>query len=692
MNNSFNLVHPDNYVDRELSWLAFNIRVLELAEDSRIPLLERVRYLSIVSSNLDDFFMIRVASVKLKIESAISAIGTSGLSPNKVLERILELTRELVARQNAVFHEHIIPKLKDNNIYFVTWEELTQAEKDYVNNIFEENIFPVLTPLAVDPSHPFPYISGLSISLAVLVKHPENREEYFARVKIPNILPRFIATHPHHKDRMISIESVISAHLTELFPGMEIEDYYAFRLTRNEDLELDEDESENLLETMAQELSKRKFGPPVRLEVEDDIRPDLLDRLISELEISEREVIKYRGPLDLTGLNQIADLDFPNLKFPSFKGTVPDELIGVEDFSTEAFFQNLKNGEILLHHPYQSFSSTVVQFLQAAATDSNVLAIKQTLYRTSGDSPIIEALIGAAAAGKQVLAVIEIRARFDELANMRWAEKLEESGVHVVYGLMGLKTHAKLSLVVRKENGRIQRYCHVGTGNYNPKTARLYEDIGILSADEGLCSDLTRLFNQLSGFVRDEEFSRLIVAPKGLRSELLAKIKSEIDAAKSGKNSGIYFKLNSIVDEQFIEALYEASNAGVKIKILVRGICSLVPGIPGISENIEVKSILGRFLEHSRIYSFHNQGNPEFWIGSADLMNRNLDRRIETLVRIDKEEHKKYLNELLDQYWSEDISGWYLNEKTEWFRRIKNPHGEAAKDLHFELLEKINGR
>lgn len=691
MKGGYKYVSPDTFVDRELSWLAFNFRVLELVEDPRIPLLERVRFLSIVSSNLDDFFMIRVASVKLKIESAISTFATSGLSPSKVLEKILESTRELVSRQNAVFHEDIIPKLREKNIHLVNWEELTNVEKEYVNEIFEDTIFPVLTPLAVDPSHPFPYISGLSISLAVLVRHPENQEEFFARVKVPNILQRFIKTHPHHEKRFISIESVIAAHLTELFPGMEIEDYYAFRLTRNEDLELDEDESENLLETMAQELSKRKFGPPVRLEVEDDIRPDLLERLINELEISDREVIKYKGPLDLTGLNQIADLDYPELKFAPFRGNLPEELANIEDFSTDAFFDRLKHGEILLHHPYQSFSSTVVRFLESAATDPNVLAIKQTLYRTSGDSPIIEALIGAAAAGKQVLAVIEIRARFDELANMRWAQKLEESGVHVVYGLMGLKTHAKLSLVVRKENGLIQRYCHVGTGNYNPKTARMYEDLGILSADEGLCSDLTRLFNQLSGFVHEEDFSRLMVAPKGLRGELLNKIQSEIDAAKSGLEASINFKLNSIVDEQFIETLYEASSAGVKVRLLVRGICSIVPGIPGISENIEIKSILGRFLEHSRIYSFNNRGNPEFWIGSADLMNRNLDRRIETLARIDNQAHKNYLSTLLERYWSEEISGWHLNNKAEWIREIEDFKGNSKKALHSELLEYRNG-
>ena len=681
-------VNPGSLIDRELSWLAFNTRVLELAEDKSLPLLERIRFLAISSSNLDDFFMIRVASVKLKIESGISNANSAGLSAQQQLEQILEESKILVERQNRVFHNQLIPELAQRNIHFVHWRDLTGIERDYVSDIFAETVFPVLTPLAVDPTHPFPYISGLSISLAVLVEHPETEEEYFARVKIPNILPRFISTHPNQKTRFIPLEELIAAHLNELFPGMKIEDYYSFRLTRNEDLELDEDESENLLETMVQELSKRRFGPPVRLEVESDIQPYLLDRLVSELEIGEREVFKYKGPLDLTGLNQIADLDLPELKFNSFKSAVPKPLLANGEFDVSTFFDLLKNHEILLHHPYHSFTSTVVQFLEAAATDPHVLAIKQTLYRTSGDSPIIEALIEAASAGKQVLAVIEIRARFDELANMRWAEKLEAAGVHVVYGLMGLKTHAKLSLVVRKEGEKVQRYCHVGTGNYNPRTARLYEDLGLLSSNEDLCDDLSRLFNQLSGFVKDEEFSRLIVAPYGMRTGLLAKISKEIAAAQNGIPSGIRLKINSLVDEEFIDKLYEASIAGVPIEIIVRGICSLVPGIPGKSDNIKVKSYLGRFLEHSRIYSFHNGGDPEYWIGSADLMQRNLDRRIETLIRIDSAEHKRYLHELLEIYSSGAMSHWKGLQGNVWQRVTQDENHETLQNLHDQLLER----
>lgn len=688
MNPHLHYVNPGSLIDRELSWLAFNTRVLELAEDLSIPLLERIRFLAIVSSNLDDFFMIRVASVKLKIESGISGVNSAGLSATMQLAGILEESKILVERQNRLFHSKLLPELAQNNIHFVHWHELTDVEREYVRTIFEETVFPVLTPLAVDPSHPFPYISGLSISLAVWVKHPETQEEFFARVKIPSILPRFISTHSQQKSRFIALEELIAAHLHELFPGMTIEDYYSFRLTRNEDLELDEDESDNLLETMVQELSKRRFGPPVRLEVESDIQPYLLEKLVTELEIGELEVMKYKGPLDLTGLNQIADLDIPELKFQPIKSIIPKPLIANGEFDVSTFFDLLKDREILLHHPYHSFTSTVVQFLEAAAMDPDVLAIKQTLYRTSGDSPIIEALIEAASSGKQVLAVIEIRARFDELANMRWAEKLEAAGVHVVYGLMGLKTHAKLSLVVRKEGTRVQRYCHVGTGNYNPRTARLYEDLGLLSSNEDLCDDLSRLFNQLSGFVKDEEFSRLIVAPYGMRKKLLAKISREIDSAKSGHPSGIRFKLNSLVDEEFIERLYEASNAGVPIEIIVRGICSLVPGIPGKSENIKVFSYLGRFLEHSRIYSFHNGGKVEYWIGSADLMQRNLDRRIETLIRVENEEHKKYLNELMDLYGSEKLSHWIGLSGNSWKRITRDANNEALEDLHKQLLER----
>jgi polyphosphate kinase len=684
------LVHvdPTSYIDRELSWLDFNNRVLELAEDNSLPLLERVRFMAIVSSNLDDFFMIRAASAKLKVESGLSSVNFSGYTATQLFEAILEKSKVLVKRQNELWHSTLLHELAQRDIHIIRWHDLTVSERDHIKQLFDTSIFPVLTPLAVDPSRPFPYISGLSVSLAVLVRNPESQEEFFARVKVPNTLPRFVVTNNQVNTRFIALEEVIAAHLEELFPGMMIEDYYAFRLTRNEDLDLEEDESDNLLETMEQELQRRKFGPPVRLEVEDDIKPELLERLVAELEITNREVFKNRGPLDFTGLNFIADLERPELKFPPFRGVLPAPFPELEEAEANEFFHALKQGEVLLHHPYHSFSSTVVRFLETAATDPNVLAIKQTLYRTSGDSPIIEALLEAAAAGKQVLAVIEIRARFDELANVRWARKLEEAGVHVVYGLMGLKTHAKLSLVVRKENGHLQRYCHVGTGNYNPKTARLYEDFGLLSSDARLCEDLSRLFNQLSGFVREENFERLLVAPKGLRKGLLERINREIQNAKSGKVARIRLKLNALLDEEFVDALYEASIAGVKVEANVRGICSIKPGIPGKSENIVVRSFLGRYLEHSRIFHFHNAGNDEYWIGSADLMDRNLNRRIEALVRIEAEGHKAELDGILNLYADPGIVHWLMGQNGEWKRIVNNEEGRL-EDLHTILMSRV---
>ena len=686
MSEKTELLPPQFIIDRELSWLDFNTRVLELAEDSSIPLLERVRFLAIFSSNLDDFFMIRVASTKIKIESGVIAANVAGYTPNSLLQEINEKVSELITRQVKCFHDSIKPELRRVDIHLVHWSDLTEAERSYIKEIFDAQIFPVLTPLAVDPSHPFPYISGLSLSLAVIVKHPESGEEFFARVKVPSVLARFISTQKSIKSRFIALEEIIAAHLSELFPGMIIVDHYAFRLTRNEDLDLEEEDSENILETMEQELLRRKFGPPVRLEVDSEIQEILLDRLVSELEISQREVIKYQGPLDLTGLNTLADIDRTDLHFPPFKSQMPRGLADTEDVSTDALFNHISQGEVLLHHPYDSFSSSVVRFIEAAAIDPKVLAIKQTLYRTSGDSPIMEALIEAAQAGKQVLAVVEIRARFDELANVRWARKLEEAGVHVVYGLMGLKTHAKLSLVIRQEESGIKRYCHVGTGNYNPKTARLYEDLGLLSADQVLCDDLSRLFNQLSGFVSDIEFKRLIVAPKSLRKTLIAKIEREIDNANAGKPAHIRLKLNSLLDEQFVSALYRASQAGVKVEIVVRGICALKPGIVGLSENITVRAILGRFLEHSRVYHFHNAGKDEYWIGSADLMNRNLDRRIETLISIQTQSHKEQINQLLSLYLSPEIKRWQMDSEGFWKRVLLSGANEELMDIQEHLI------
>ena len=676
----------ENVTDRELSWLSFDQRVLELAEDPTIPLLERLRFLAIFSSNLDEFFMVRVATLMSKIENEITMPNVAGFAPKKLQEAISVATKALVERASTALHEDIIPKLKEEGIEFLQWGDLNEIERDYVGKLFQDRIFPVLTPLAVDPSHPFPYISGLSLNLAVIVKNPTTHEEFFARVKVPEILPRFIATAKSGSTRFITIEELIAINLQELFPGMVIEEHYSFRVTRNQDIELDEEESEDILLTLEAELARRRFGPPVRLEIESGVEARLVNRLAQELGISDENIIHAPKPLDLTAFHKIADLGLPLLKYEKFRSRTAHALSEVDLEDTDLFFAAIRQGEILLHHPYESFTSSVVRFLQSAALDPDVLAIKQTLYRTSGDSPIIEALIEAAEAGKQVLAVIEIRARFDEQANVRWARKLEAAGVHVVYGLMGLKTHAKLSLVIRDEPQGLRRYCHIGTGNYNPKTARMYEDLGMLSSDVELTEDLAKLFNQLSGFAPQSTYSRLLVAPRTLRSGITERIDREIENSKAGKPSGIQFKLNSILDESFVAKLYEASQAGVKIELLIRGICAVQPGLKGISENITVKSVLGRFLEHSRIFHFINSGESEYWIGSADLMGRNLDRRVESLIRVDRKEHHQRLQAILDLGLSDKVSSWTLTG-TEWVRKSINEQGKTLNDVHATMIE-----
>jgi polyphosphate kinase len=679
-------------VDRELTWLAFNQRVLELAEDPATPLLERCRFLAIFSSNLDDFYMIRVATLKRKLESGVTKANTAGYTPVQLMSEIAQKTQELLQRQSRTFHEDILPELKKYNIEIATWASLDEAERAVINKEFHAKIFPVLTPLAVDPSHPFPYISGLSLNLAVVVTNPETQEDLFARVKVPSNLPRFVETGKAGSRRFVPLEEVIIANLSELFQGMDVKDHYTFRLTRNADLELEEEESEDLLASMEQELLRRKFGPPVRLEVDRDIAPELLRTLMDELNIKEEDISRYKEPLDLTGLNQIADIDIPALRFPPFRSQVPPDLRDTDSDSTDEFFDAIRRREIILHHPYESFTASVVRFLESAATDPHVLAIKQTLYRTSGDSPIVQALIEAAEAGKQVLAVIEIRARFDELANVRWARKLEDAGVHVVYGLIGLKTHAKLSLVVRQEANGIRRYVHIGTGNYNPKTARLYEDFGILSADPVLGEDVNKLFNQLSGFAPQTAFTRLLVAPRTIRSGLLERIDREIDNHKAGKPALIRMKLNAILDEGFIEALYKASNAGVKIELIVRGICAIRVGVPGLSENITARSVLGRFLEHSRVFHFANGGDDEIYIGSADLMHRNLDRRVESLVKITQADHKRFLLGALDSYLSDETVHWQMQPDGSWSEIKSDAQGARLADFHTRAIEWYRAR
>ena len=679
-----------NYQDRELTWLDFDTRVLELTEDPTIPLLERVRFLSIFSSNLDEFFMVRVASLKAKIERGVTTPNSAGYTPRELLKIVLERTQNLVNIQAERFKDVIIPELATHGIEFCKISELTDEERSQLKDYYDKRIFPVLTPLVVDPSHPFPYISGLSLNIGINIESSEDQDISFARVKIPTNLPRFIRTSDQSKIRFVLIDELIAEHLSELFPGVTLKDHFFFRVTRNQDLDLDEDETDDILETMEKELTRRRFGPPVRLEVDKVIHPEVLNELMDELKIEPIDVLKYDSPLDLRSLNQIADLDFPELKYAPFRSETAPELRDVDLDSSDSFFTALRKGEILLHHPYQSFTTSVVNFLENAARDPHVLAIKQTLYRTSGDSPIVQALIEAAEAGKQVLAVIEIRARFDEMANVRWARKLEEVGVHVVYGLMGLKTHAKLSLVVREEGDALRRYCHVGTGNYNPKTARFYDDLGILSADPVLGEDLSRLFNELSGYSTKHDYSRLLVAPHSMRKGLIARIKRETRHHLDGKPAWIRFKLNSLLDEEIIDHLYEAADAGVKVEIIVRGICSIRLNTQARRENIKVRSILGRFLEHSRIYYFRNGGAEDYYIGSADMMHRNLDRRVESLVLIESEKHKQRLAAILDDSVSDKYSTWKLTDENKWVRNTKDHDGNYLVSFQDHFVDRHN--
>lgn len=676
---------PDRFLDRERSWLAFNERVLELAEDPGTPLLERANFLAIFAGNLDEFFMVRVAGLKRRIATGVATRSASGLKPREVLEGIWSRSRELMARHAACYQRDIAPALAAEGLQLLRWAELTEKEQARLFTLFRRQIYPVLTPLAVDPAHPFPYISGLSLNLAVVVRNPVSGHNHFARVKVPPLLPRFLEASPH---RYVPLEDVIAAHLEELFPGMEVLAHHMFRVTRNEDLEVEEDDAENLLQALEKELMRRRFGPPVRLEVEESIDPYVLDLLVRELKVSEAEVCALPGPLDLTGLSGIASaMDRPELKYPKFVAGTHRDLAEVESASPPDIFAALRERDVLLHHPYDSFSTSVQAFLEQAAGDPDVLAIKQTLYRTSGDSPIVDALIDAAESGKQVLVLVEIKARFDEQANIKWARKLEEAGCHVVYGLVGLKTHCKLSLVVRQEGEVLRRYAHVGTGNYHPKTARLYEDLGLLTADQQVGADLSDLFNRLSGYSRRETYRRLLVAPHSLRDGLVSRILREITHHRAGREAYIRIKVNSIVDETVCDALYRASMAGVPVEVWVRGICALRPGVPGLSENIRVRSVLGRFLEHSRVFCFGNGGEPEVWLGSADMMHRNLDRRIEAMVRVTDPAHRTSLDRLLVTGMSDATASWHLGPDGEWTRRAHDENGQRLSNVQEMLIE-----
>ncbi|SNR43623.1 polyphosphate kinase [Blastococcus mobilis] len=657
----------DRFLNREVSWLDFNARVLELAEDEKLPLLERVKFLAIFASNLDEFFMVRIAGLKRRQTTGLTVRSPDGLTIREQLERVTRRTQDLVQRHADVFIKDVAPRLEEVGIRIVHWPQLEDDEARRLREYFRDQVFPVLTPLAVDPAHPFPYISGLSLNLAVSVRDPDSGASHFARVKVPNNVPRFIPVGPTDDTAtFLPLEDLIAAHLPHLFPGLDVVSHHLFRVTRNADLEVEEDRDEDLLQALERELARRRFGPAVRLEVTESMDPQILDVLLSEMEMQPHDVLHVPGLLDLGSLWALYDLDRPELKDDPFVPVTHPRLS--EGETPKSVFATLREGDVLVQHPYYSFATSVQRFIEQAAADPQVLAIKQTLYRTSGDSPIVNALIDAAEAGKQVVVLVEIKARFDEEANITWARSLERAGCHVVYGLLGLKTHCKTALVVRREHGVLRRYCHIGTGNYNPKTARTYEDLGILTADPRVGADLTDLFNTLTGYSRQTNYRMLMVAPHGIRAGLIEKIRREARHAAEGRPSGIRFKLNSLVDERIIDALYEASAAGVPVELLIRGICALRPGVPGLSETIRVRSIVGRFLEHSRVMSFTNGGDAEWWIGSSDLMHRNLDRRVEVLLRVCDDTARRDLARILDEAMAPEVRSWQLGGDGSWTR------------------------
>ncbi|HWC33874.1 MAG TPA: RNA degradosome polyphosphate kinase [Mycobacteriales bacterium] len=676
--------YPDRFIDRESSWLDFNSRVLELAADESVPLLERARFTAIFATNLDEFFMVRVAGLQRRLATGLAVTTPAGLPPREQLELIATRAHELVANHSALFRDKLLPALGAEGIELLRYDELTTDERRRADTLFSEHVFPVLTPLAVDPAHPFPYISGLSLNLAVVVRDRETGREHFARVKVPPVLSRFLAVGAR---RFVPLEDVIAAHVPDLFPGMDVIETSLFRVTRNEDLTVEEDDVDNLLQALERELTRRRFGPAVRLEVVADISEKVLDLLVRELDISEQQLYRIDGPLDLSSLWALADLDAPALKFEVVPPITHSRLRNGDPKAAVDVFSAMRRGDVLLHHPYDSFATSVQAFVEQAAADPAVLAIKQTLYRTSGDSPLVDALIDAAEAGKQVLVVVEIKARFDEQANIKWARALEQAGCHVVYGVVGLKTHAKLCLVVRQEpDGSLRRYTHIGTGNYNPKTARMYEDLGLLTVDPVVGADVADLFNHLSGYTKHRDYRTLLVAPDTLRTGLMQLIAEETQHAAAGRPAGITLKLNSLVDEDVIDALYDASIAGVPIDIVVRGMCALRPGVKGLSETIKVRSILGRFLEHSRVFHFLAGGDDRYFIGSADLMHRNLDRRVEALAEIRDSGVKEALGRLLTFAMDPSTSAWTLDAEGTWTRAVTAPDGTPLRDYQQTLL------
>ncbi len=668
------------YTNRELSWLDFNARVLHEALDERNPLLERARFLAIFASNLDEFFQVRVAGVKQQMAAGGAQRTPDGLSPAETLRAIRAKVLPLVADQSDTW-ARVRHELVGHGIRIVGWSERPERHLE-LRQRFIDQIFPVLTPLAVDPGHPFPYISSLSLSLAVTVRDPESGERGFARIKVPPVLPRLVEVGVR---TYMLLEQVIAENLDILFPGMEIIEHHLFRVTRNADLAIEEDEADDLLLAIQEELRRRRFGEVVRLEVERSMPAETRAILERGLQCAPEDVYEVAGTLDLTALFEIADLDIPSLQLPAWTPVTPARLAPAAPDEPVDVFAAIRDGDILVHHPYESFARTVQRFVEQAADDPDVLAIKQTLYRTSGDSPIVQALIRAAERGKQVVVLVELKARFDEEANIGWARALEQVGAHVVYGLVGLKTHSKTMLIVRREGRGLRRYVHIGTGNYNTKTARIYVDLGLLSCRSELGADVTDLFNFLTGLSRQRSFRRLLVAPFALRESVVARIDREIERQVSGAGGRIVMKLNAIVDPAVIRALYRASQAGVQVDLLVRGICSLRPGLPGVSETIRVRSIVGRFLEHSRIFYFRNGGDEEFSIGSADMMERNLDRRVEAVTPVDEPALRERLRDILDVMLRDDRRAWELGNDGVW-RRVEALVAEPAGVDTFEVM------
>jgi polyphosphate kinase len=654
-----------DFLNRELSWLAFNARVLALAEDLATPLLEQAAFLAIYASNLDEFFQVRVAGLDDQVAGGIQTPSPDGRTPREQVAEIREVVTGLGAQHEQLIVKQIIPGLREAGIDLLDYADLSRAERDEIEERFRARIFPVLTPLAVDPGHPFPYISDLSLNLAVVVRDNIDGRDRFARVKVPSTLPRW--TRLGDSSRYVSLESVIAAHLDQLFPGMEIVESHVFRVTRNADLTLEEAEADDLLAAVELELRRRRFGRAIRLEVASTMSDAVLDLLKRELDLLDSEVYPTAAPLDATSFFEIAQLDIPELRWPAWQGVVEPALDGEEGRAD--FFEVMRAGDVFVHHPYSSFGASVVEFIRQASLDSDVLAIKLTLYRTSGESPIIDALIRASELGKQVAVLVELKARFDEEANIGWARRLEKAGVHVAYGIVGLKIHSKICMVVREEADGIRRYCHLGTGNYNHKTARFYEDFGVLTADAAVGEDLADLFNGLTGYSNAHEFQRILVAPHDLRHQLCDLIDREIESGRGA----LKFKMNSLVDPQMIEKLYEASQAGVDIDLVVRGICCLRPGVPGLSDRIRVRSLVGRFLEHSRLYHFANgrgPGQPLTYLGSADLMTRNLERRIEVLLEVNDAATVARLQEVIDVNLADDQLAWTLDGSGVWTHRI----------------------